>query len=160
MIAERAELNVNEAATELGYHPGSIRRLIADGKLPARRDKDQDRWMIAISDIKNYRPDPEGRPSPALRDYPVPPTFDQVGRYRGRVRPYLEGRGYTVKTFAKAMGVDYSMVFRIDNGNRTASPAYRAKACALLDYPEAVLFILQDCTGTNDDAPQTGNATA
>lgn len=140
MVIETNRMTVNEAAEELGYHAGSIRRLIADGKLPAQWDHEQDRWMIDPADIASYRPDPEGQPSPALRDYPVPAGYDLSGRYRGRVKEYLPDRGYTVKAFAEAMGVDYSLVFLVDNGKRAASPAYRAKACALLEYPEATLF--------------------
>lgn len=147
MVTEAREaqrMNVNEAADALGYHAGSIRRLIADGKIAAKWDKESDRWMIDPAEIANYRPDPEGQPSPALRDYPVPAGFDLSRRYRGRVRDFLTERGYTVKAFAEAMGVDYSLVFLVDNGKRAASPAYRAKACALLEYPEAVLFIPAD----------------
>lgn len=140
VVGDVTEMNVTEAAERMGYHPGSIRRLIADGRLPARWDHTNERWLINAADVESYNPASEGQPSPVLRDYPVPEGFDLQGRYRGRVREYLPGRGYSVREFADAMGVDYSLVFMVDNGDRAASPQYRAKACAILEYPESVLF--------------------
>ena len=53
-------LTIADAAARLGIDPSRVRRLIREGRIPARRFGRA--WVIAEADLNAYQPRPQGRP--------------------------------------------------------------------------------------------------
>lgn len=134
-------VTVLEAAERLRMWPQSVRFLIGRGKLRAVLSGDG-KYLIRSGDIERYEPTKGGQVSPGLRRVRVPKDADREGRYTHSpaLRETIARCGMSIQGFADAMGVDVSLFYHIEKGNRNASPEYRAKAAALLDRPEAELF--------------------
>lgn len=137
-------MTVREAADFLGMWVSSVRNLIHADPPRFRAQKGADgRWLLNPDDVRNYKITVGGQESPGLSGEAVPDGADLEGDYTHRedIRELLAARGMSIQSFAKAMGVDVSLFYRIENRERSATPKYRYKASRLLKFEHDRLFV-------------------